>query len=321
MVSPAVDRPAIRALFLVDVGPIPARVVWAWREGGHEVAEIWTGGGDRRSAWKRDRRLRWVAPRWSLSAAMRRWRLSHKVVEDLSHTSDISAGIKKLNVDVIISVHFMRILPRNLLEQLRMPVLNLHPSLLPKYRGPASLLGMLLDEMQDDSGGVTLHGIVPAIDAGPIFAALPVTFPTNRKFRVWELDLARTAATLAVENVPRVLDGSLRGVEQAVGSGNYRRIDPRELVLTTALTSERVRWLCDTIGRFSDLRFHFCGRACPITGISKHLGPPTNQKPLVNWFTIETDLADARVRLRRKPVWEGRRRRLEAWLIRASASP
>jgi hypothetical protein len=55
--------------------------------------------------------------------------------------------------------------------------------------------------------------------------------------------------------------------------------------------------------------------------MSHRLGPPSGQDPRVTWLTIETDLADARVRLRRKPIWEGRRRRIETWFQRVLARP
>src|SRR5712671_3532763 len=74
----------------------------------------------------------------------------------------------ELDVDVIISVHFMLILPLELLSRLSTPVLNLHPALLPAYRGPSPLAAMVVDESADRHGGVTLHAIVPAVDAGRI---------------------------------------------------------------------------------------------------------------------------------------------------------
>jgi methionyl-tRNA formyltransferase len=318
--SATVGKRTLRALFLADLGPIPAHVVWAWRERGYEIAEIWTKGGGR-GAWKRERQLGWFAPHWSLAAAIDRWGIRHRSIDNLKAGSDAALAMASMNVDVIISVHFMRILPRTLLEQLSVPVFNLHPSLLPAYRGSAPLVGMLLDEMQDRFGGVTLHGIVPAIDAGPIFAARPVAFPLDHDTRSWELDLARAAASLAVENIPDVLAGRIKGVAQAEEKAGYRRVKADELTLNSQLTAARVAWLCASLGRMRPLTFAVGNRAYPVTRMSHRLGPPSGQDPRVTWLTIETDLADARVRLRRKPIWEGRRRRIETWFQRVLARP
>jgi hypothetical protein len=53
-----------------------------------------------------------------------------------------------------------------------------------------------------------------------------------------------------------------------------------------------------------------------VTGITRHLGPPSRQPPYIGWRTIETDVADARVLLRRRTLWTGLCRRLETWLLR-----
>lgn len=306
----------LRVLFLADLGPIPARVIWAWQDSGHEIAEIWTGGAARRGAWKRDRRLGWFARRWSVSAAISKEKIRHRHIEHLKPHSEFAELISSLAVDAVISVHFMLILPRELLSQLPMAVINVHPSLLPAYRGPNPMVAMILDETQDRFGGVTLHQIVPSIDAGPIFASRSVPFPKNGSFRRWELDLACAAASLAVQATPEIVAGRLIGVEQAERDACYRRATEEELKLTQTLTSKRIAWLCSTIGRVRGLQFVISNREFAVTGISRHLGRPSGQPPRISWWTIETDVADARLRLRRSPRWEGRCRRIEAWLLR-----
>jgi methionyl-tRNA formyltransferase len=311
----------IRALFLTDLGIVPARVVWAWCDSGHEIAEVWTSGTPRRSAWRRDRRLGWFAPRWSLATAVDKWKLHHRHIENLKAHAEIAELIASLAVDVVVSVHFMRILPAELLARLPMPVLNLHPALLPAYRGPTPLVSMIVDEAHDRFGGVALHRIVPAVDAGPIFASRSVPFPADRNLRRWELDLARAAASLAVDAIPEIVAGRLAGVAQAEEMACYRRATAEEVTLTPARTSSRIAWLCSTIGRVRPLNFAVAGRDYAVTGISRHLGPPSGRPPRIGWLTVETDVADARVRLRRKPWWEGRRRRIETWLLRVLSHP
>jgi methionyl-tRNA formyltransferase len=307
----------IRALFLIDHGPGPARVLWAWCERGHTIAEIWTGGrASRRGAWRRDRRLGWFAPRRSISAAIRRWHIRHRQVETLRAHAELADLIVSLNVDVVISVHFMRILPAGLLSRLSVPVLNLHPSLLPGYRGPNPQLSMIVDEAHARFSGVTLHQIVPALDAGAIFASRSVPLPSDGSLRRWELDLARAAADLAVEVIPEIVAGRTAGVEQVAVAESDRRATLDDLKLTPLQTAKKIEWLCSTIGRVRFLQFALAGRDYAVTGISRHLGPPTGEPPRIGWWTIETDIADARVRLRRTPIWAGRRQRIETWLLR-----
>jgi methionyl-tRNA formyltransferase len=315
-VATAADKNSpVRALFLVDPGAIPARVIWAWLESGHEIAEVWSSVAPGRSVWKRTRRIGWIAPRWSLTAAISKWHLPHRHIANLKDHSEAVDLINALGVDVVVSVHFMRILPAALLSRMSMPVLNLHPSLLPAYRGPTPLVAMILDEAQDRFGGVTLHQIVPAVDAGPIFASRNVPFPADRNLRRWELDLARAAAALAVDAIPKIVAGRLGGVEQDEEKACYRRAMADELKLTPTHSTRRIAWLCSTIGRLRPPFMAIADRAYAVTGIARHVGPRSGQPPRIGWWTIETDVADGRVRLRRKPLWEGRRRRIETWLL------
>ncbi len=290
-------------------------MVWAWCAAGHDVAEIWTDASPKRdSLWKRDRRLGRLAARWSLTAAIKRNRIPHRRIESLKETEKFVGLIESLNVDVVLSVHFAKILPAALLSRLSVPVLNLHPTLLPAYRGATPLLAMLADDAQDRFGGITLHGIVPAIDAGPIFASRKVPLPQNRNLRSWEIDLARTGSALVLEAVPRIVSGELAGIEQSEEAAIYRNTTVDELKVSTAQAASKVARLCEIIGPARPIVIDVGGRGYQVTRIAKNLGPPTGQKPSVGWLTIDADVADARLRLRRKPSWEGRRRRVETKL-------
>ncbi|MCC6888157.1 MAG: hypothetical protein IT536_06435 [Hyphomicrobiales bacterium] len=306
----------LRALILASLGPVPARVTWAWLESGHTIAEVWTGGPRRGGQWRRDRALGIFAPRWSLASALKRWRIPHRSIASLKADPGIGDRIASLNVDVVLSVHFKLILPSSLLAKLSMPVLNLHPALLPAYRGPSPLMAMLVDETPDRFGGVTLHAIVPGIDAGPIFAARKVPLPASRNLREWELALARAAADLAVTTVPRIVAGAVESMPQDESAAIYRRTTRDDLTITPRLTFHKVAWLTETMAKVAPLTVIAEGHAYPVTTLVRHLGPPTAQPPRVGWRTLDIDIADARVRLRRKPVWEGRRRRFETWLLK-----
>jgi methionyl-tRNA formyltransferase len=69
---------------------------------------------------------------------------------------------------------FPLIIPPSLLTILRVGFLNLHPSLLPKYRGPDPLFWQFRTGAR--STGVTLHHVDSAIDSGDIVLQQPVTF-------------------------------------------------------------------------------------------------------------------------------------------------
>lgn len=310
-------RRPLRALFLASLGPVPARAIDAWLEDGHAVAEIWTAGRLQRGRWRRNRQLGWFAPSWSLASVISRWRIPHRRIESVKADPEaVAARMMALNVDVIVSVHFSLILPAALLSRLSVPVLNLHPALLPAYRGPSPMLGMLLDEQQDVAGGVTLHAIEPGIDTGAIFAARPVPWPASRNPRAWELAIACAAADLAVAAIPRVVAGEMAGVPQDEGAASYRRPAHQELTILPSHTLARVTWLMAAIAPLMSLTVAMNGRGYAVTALVRHLGEPSGQPSRIGWRSIDLDIADARVRLRRRAWWEGRRRRLATWWLK-----
>lgn len=86
----------------------------------------------------------------------------------------ISAAIAPYDIDIICLAGFMRVLTEGFVRQWQGRMLNIHPSLLPKYRGlntHARAIGA-----GDAEAGCTVHEVTPALDDGPILgqARVPV---------------------------------------------------------------------------------------------------------------------------------------------------
>ena len=86
---------------------------------------------------------------------------------DLAHAETITL-LARLRPDVICVACFPRLLPVSILALPRLGALNLHPSLLPSYRGPAPLFWVFHDGLE--RAGVTLHVMDAGADTGPIVA-------------------------------------------------------------------------------------------------------------------------------------------------------
>jgi phosphoribosylglycinamide formyltransferase-1 len=77
----------------------------------------------------------------------------------------LAATLAGLEPDLVILAGFMRVLPPELVDQYRGRMLNVHPSLLPKYPGLHTYRRVL--EAGDRDHGSTVHFVIPALDAGP----------------------------------------------------------------------------------------------------------------------------------------------------------
>ncbi len=93
--------------------------------------------------------------------------------------------------DILVVASYGRILPQSVLDIPKRGVLNLHPSLLPKHRGPTPIASAIL--AGDEVTGVTVMEMVLRMDAGPVIA--------QRQFEVGSDDTAGSLTPkLAVEN-------------------------------------------------------------------------------------------------------------------------
>lgn len=72
--------------------------------------------------------------------------------------------------DVIVLAGYMRLLSRRFIEACSVPILNIHPSLLPKYKGLHTHAQVLATP--DRVHGATVHVVTPALDDGPLIAAV-----------------------------------------------------------------------------------------------------------------------------------------------------
>ncbi|MDJ0928923.1 MAG: phosphoribosylglycinamide formyltransferase [Gammaproteobacteria bacterium] len=73
--------------------------------------------------------------------------------------------LAELDPDIVVLAGFMRILPDDIVEHFRGRMLNVHPSLLPKFRGLHTFARVL--EAGDAWHGSTVHFVVPELDSGP----------------------------------------------------------------------------------------------------------------------------------------------------------
>ena len=122
------------------------------------------------------------------------------------------AFMEELKPDVIITLAYGQIVPQGLLDIPQYGCLNLHGSLLPKYRGAAPIQYALINN--EKVTGMTLMGMVAAMDAGPIYATKEVVIDEEDNSTSLFKKMAVAAKELILEKLPDYIDGKLPGQEQ-----------------------------------------------------------------------------------------------------------
>ena len=95
--------------------------------------------------------------------------INHKNKKRKDFDSEISIELKKNNIDLILLIGFMRILSAEFCNAWQGKILNVHPSLLPKYSGGMDI--NVHDEVianGDKESGCTIHFVTEELDNGPI---------------------------------------------------------------------------------------------------------------------------------------------------------
>jgi len=116
------------------------------------------------------------------------------------NTPESLAELRGLNADLFVVASYGQILSPELLSIPRLGSINVHASLLPKYRGAAPVEYAVLNG--DAETGVSIIQVLPPLDAGPIFAAARTPIGPTETAGQLEDRLAR----LAVELVPVVIE-------------------------------------------------------------------------------------------------------------------
>jgi methionyl-tRNA formyltransferase len=115
------------------------------------------------------------------------------------------SAIRALNADLAVVAAYGKILPQALLDVPRLGMINVHASLLPRWRGAAPVHRAIL--AGDAVTGVTIMRVVFALDAGPMLASVATPIGLDETSRELESRLAHLGASALVETVGRLADG------------------------------------------------------------------------------------------------------------------
>ena len=242
---------------------------------------------------------------------LRRHAVPAVTVPRLRDWADAEAEIAALGVDTLITCMTMMVVPPRLLELFGRRAVNLHPSLLPAYRGPSPFLGALLDGQANTQSGVTLHVLSPGIDEGPIIAQVPVSYDVaGRSYAAWVAQHAVACRRLGGAALWAYLDGATEARPQL--GGFYRRVtDEAEIGVGWSLAD--VERTLAAAGTSYQIKVPLPWRSRPVSvrSVRRVVGPPTAAPPSLTAFSVTLDLADARAVLVRNTALHRTRDRLE----------
>ena len=164
---------------------------------------------------------------------------------DVIQTASLkSAGVSLPAADVHIVAQYGLIIPQPVLDCPRFGTLNVHTSLLPKYRGAAPIQAAIL--RGETVTGVTVMLMDAGLDTGPILAQRQVGIEPDDTYQIMDKKLALTGRDLLLETLPRYLSGEIKPRPQDETQASYAPKLDRD--------SGRINWQSGTAEIYNQYR-------------------------------------------------------------------
>jgi len=139
--------------------------------------------------------------------------------------SDVKSQLSKVNCQIFIVAAYAQIIPKEILEIPRLGTIGVHPSLLPKYRGPTPIQTAILNG--EEKTGVTLFLMDEKMDHGPIISNEKLVMSNEETTKTLTDKLAELGAELLIdflrkhENAQK--DEKIKGVPQDESQVTYTK--------------------------------------------------------------------------------------------------
>ena len=120
--------------------------------------------------------------------------------------------IKNLNADLAIVVAYGKIIPNEILSLTKKGFINIHASLLPKWRGAAPIQRSIMN--LDKETGISIMRIINELDAGPVSKNYKISISDNDNFLTLSEKLSSLASEKLLENIDDILEDQVTFYDQ-----------------------------------------------------------------------------------------------------------
>ena len=180
---------------------------------GYEIVAVIASHTDSVSRQKRDLEIGLVAR-------------SHGIPVILSGKIDLSTKVKRHQTDAAVLVAFGKLIPQAVIDLFPKGIINIHPSLLPKLRGPTPVETAILDGVTET--GVSLMRLSAKMDAGPVFIQKRIAIEGAETKQELADKLLNEGVDLLIKNLPAILEGTLKPKPQIDTQATYTKLFKKE---------------------------------------------------------------------------------------------
>ncbi len=131
--------------------------------------------------------------------------INHNDKKRESFDSELTSTLEKYNVELILLIGFMRILSSTFCKRWRHKIINVHPSLLPKYSGGMDMnIHEQVIKNGDKEAGCTIHFVTEELDRGPILIQKKCKVNTNETPETLKVKVQRLEGIAFIEAINQI---------------------------------------------------------------------------------------------------------------------
>ena len=146
---------------------------------------------------------------------------------DQLNTEEEINNLKKQKPDVVVVVAYGKLLPSRFLNFEHIKFINVHASLLPKWRGAAPIQRSIMN--LDKETGISIMKIIPKLDAGPVMMKSKINITKNSNFLSLSKELSMLGADMILKSLESIEKNSETFIDQVEKEATYaKKIDKKE---------------------------------------------------------------------------------------------
>jgi methionyl-tRNA formyltransferase len=147
--------------------------------------------------------------------------------------------LKKLDADIAIVVAYGKIIPKEYLGLVKKGFINIHASLLPKWRGAAPIQRSIMNLEKET--GISIMKIGEKLDTGPVCNSYKIEIKSNDNSETIAEKLSILAAEKILDNIDEILEGKIEFKEQSHSKATYaEKIEKIEGQIKWSETAESI---------------------------------------------------------------------------------
>ena len=153
--------------------------------------------------------------------------IDYRLPQTLNNNEEEYKFLKDLNADLGIVVAYGQIIPKNFLDLTKKGFINIHGSILPKWRGAAPIQRSIMN--LETETGISIMKIVKELDSGPVCNIYKFKIENNLNAEEVSDKLSLLAAEKILDNVDDILEDKVKFIDQDHSIATYaKKIEKNE---------------------------------------------------------------------------------------------